>query len=435
MQIDIKDLANLCKKIINEPEKNIKKIKPLLNIKTEEVDDISLVYLSVLKVFKNIIPLYKIRTLKDKIKFKKDDLEINKDDKNILKMYSFFINKICSDTSLISYSVAIEIMEYFEHFNYIDIIVKKILKGTTKTPNISKLCMDSLKKKICDDVNGDLVFCIVNQMYETSFHPDVLSFLLDINLLKEFLEEEVVKKKDDFFKIKRSFKKENRRLEKSRRKLETERRTEEQKEEKQDGFVIHRRIVDGLQRLYFLILRNKIKQKFKYTFIGVRKYKKYIRKEFYEGLYILLNDSINISNYEEKLYCILTIIDIYESYKYDFKRLVQALYNILYAFNPILSTSKLLLIEQVIDHLFINMKQPLKRVHLILERLIILGCIRYNGLIKRIISRLGSPYDVDFNERFKYNETEYFEGEIEDKDIDQMEIKPLYCYTIFKKNL
>ncbi|WUR02824.1 nucleolar complex-associated protein 3 (NOC3) [Vairimorpha necatrix] len=493
MQMNIKEIAVSCKSIITEPEKNIKKIKTILNIKTENEKEKAVIYISLLKVFKSIIPLYKIRTLKDKVKYKKDDLEITEGDKTILKMYSLFINTLCSDTSFITYIIASEIMAHFEHFNFIDIIIKKILKGTiiktditktdnnsnvkaeynitdnninktdiitdnnntrtdninktdiitdiitdnnnTRTDNISNVCLNTLKNIINEDKNGDLIFCIVNQMYETQFHPEVLSFLLEINLLKDFLEEETEKPKDKFFKIKRSFKKQERKLEKKRRQIEEERRKEKNQEEKQDGFVIHRKIVDSLQRLYFLILRDKIKQKYKYTFIGLKKYKKFIRKEFYEGLYVLLNDSLNISNYEEKLYCILTVLDIYESYRYDFKKLVQALYEILFVFNTNLDITKMKLIEEVVDKLFIKIKQPVKRVHLILERFLIFGCLRYNPVIKRIISKLQSFYDIDFTETFRFNEENALEEDLKGRDIDQIEIKPLYCYEIFKNIL
>lgn len=435
MQIDIKDLANLCKNIIKNPESNYKKIKAILNTKTESEEEKSLIFVSVFKVFKSIIPLYKIRTLKDKVKQKKDDLEITKNDKNLLKVYSTFINQICSDTSYTSFYVATQILDYFEHFNYLDVIVKKVLKGTLKNNKISEMCLSTIKKKIDNDINGELVFYIVNQMYETPFSPDALALLLNINLLKEFLVNEGKPKKDRFFKTTRSFKKEERKMEKKRRKIEEERRKEETYEEKQDGFVIHRKIIDGLQRLYFLILRDKIKQKFKHTFIGIRKYKKYIRQEFYEGLYILLNDSLNLSNYEEKLYCILTILDIYESYRYDFKNLVHALFNIIYPFNANIGKLKMLLIEQVIEHLFINIKQPIKRVHIILEKLLLFACIRYNPVLSRIIKKLGSFYDVDFLDKFKFNDNLDLNEEFDKKEIDLVEIRPLYCFEIFKKIL
>lgn len=430
MQIDIKDIATLCKSIIQEPARNIKKIKILLNTET---GDNSLKYLSILKIFKSIIPLYKIRLLKDKVKHKKEQDKVSKEDIAILKMYSYFINKICSEDTYCCYKIACEVLEHFDHFNYTDIIVKKILKGTLKENIVSDMCIETLRKKIFFDSDKNITFCIINQMYETNYKSDVLSLLINIKILdKEKIDEEKnnLKSKDKFFKTTRSLKKDNLKIEKLRRKKESDVRKDENLDKNQEEYIFHRKIIDGVQRLYFQILRKKIKQKFKYTFIGIRIYKEFIRKEFYEGLYILLNENLELCTYEDKLECILTILCIYSGYKYDFKKIVQALYNTL---NPFFINNDILKkIEIIIDQLFFKTKQPQKRVHVILEKLILIGCINYSYIITNLIKNIESYYDIDFYEKFKFKD---LENDNEQKDIDQEEIRPLFCYEIFSKML
>ncbi|EOB13125.1 hypothetical protein NBO_169g0002 [Nosema bombycis CQ1] len=272
-------------------------------------------------------------------------------------------------------------------------------------------------------------------MFENDFDPLVLSFLTEITFLQDFLAEGTVeevkekKKRDNFFKYERSGDKRKRKMEKQRLIAENIVKQEEEKEEKRDKFVIHRKIVDGLQRLFFLILRDKMKNKFKSTFIGLSKYKKFIRNEFLEGLYVLLNDAIAISDYESKLYGIITTLEIYFTYKYDFKRLVEALYDIICPFNYNLKHEDFGLIEKCIEELFINYKQPIQRVFAIVHRLIILRCLRYSVKIKKIIQSLANVYEIDFSDCFVTKEENYL------INIDNFKNFPFYDYFLFKKML
>ncbi|MCA9750212.1 MAG: hypothetical protein KDH96_11305 [Candidatus Riesia sp.] len=70
-------LAEECMAIINKPENNIDRVDKLLNIK----EFIELIHLSPVKVFKNIIPLYKIRIYSDKAKHKNGCLDLTEYDR------------------------------------------------------------------------------------------------------------------------------------------------------------------------------------------------------------------------------------------------------------------------------------------------------------------------------------------------------------------
>ncbi|EQB61641.1 nuclear pre-ribosomes export protein [Vairimorpha apis BRL 01] len=261
------DQSNLEKFSKDFLKEKYKKIKILLNTET---GDNSLKYLSILKIFKSIIPLYKIRLLKDKVKHKKEQDKVSKEDIAILKMYSYFINKICSEDTYCCYKIACEVLEHFDHFNYTDIIVKKILKGTLKENIVSDMCIETLRKKY---------FLILIKILLFS---DVLSLLINIKILdKEKIDEEKNNLKN------------NLKIEKLRRKKESDVRKDENLDKNQEEYIFHRKIIDG----------------------------EFIRKEFYEGLYILLNENLELCTYEDKLECILTILCIYSDYKYDFKKI------------------------------------------------------------------------------------------------------------------
>lgn len=434
MAVDFKHIAEKCKKIMSSPEDHLSELKDIIRDIGRNEDDNKILFIAILKVFKAVIPLYKVRTLKDKIIHKNDNLEVQDFDKLILNCYSLYIAKILGNETSIAYKCAVDLLENFDHFNYIDRVVKKVLKGTLKQPSISIPCSEAIQKKLLEDVKGEVTFVIVNQMFECEFTPDILSYLLEITFLKDFLKEGTIEdeppreKKDKFFKVERSHDKKKRKMEKERRIAENIVREETAKEEKRNVYVFHRKIVDALQRLYFLILRDKKKEKFKWTFIGIQKYKKFIRKEFLEGLYVLLNDAIAIADLESKLHGVITTLEIYAQYKYDFKRLIDAVYTILCPFNYSLKKEHLPLLDNTLESLFVNYKQPIQRVNAVTHRLIILGCLRYSVEIKKMIKNLSTVYELDLTDWFLYKEDET-------NEIDNFRNYPFCDYFLFKKML
>ncbi|KAF9763623.1 Nucleolar complex-associated protein 3 [Nosema granulosis] len=436
MSVDLKEIAEKCKEIINNPEEKLSDIKEIIKLIGNDENYNKVLFVAVLKVFKAVIPLYKVRTLKDKIVHKNDNLEVKDFDKLILSSYSSYVSKILGNESSVAYKCAVEILEHFDHFNYIDKIVGKILKGSLLSSTTSSLCCEAIQKKFLEDLKGEITFVIVNQMFEKDFNSKILSYLTDIIFLKDFLNEEVEnfeiekeKKKDKFFKYERSNDKKKRKIEKQRRIAENIVKEETEKEEKRNMFVFHRKIVDALQRLYFLILRDQKKDKFKFTFIGISKYKKFIRKEFLEGLYVLLNDAIALADLESKLYGVITTLEIYAQFKYDFKRLVDAFYSIISPFNYKLTREHLNLVENTLEELFIKYKQPIQRVYAVAHRLIILGTLRYSVEIKRMVKTLGIVHEIDFSDWFVNSNLDT------KKDIDNFKNFPFYDYFLYKKML
>jgi len=86
-------LALIGQEILQNPEEKIKKLKEIRNIcETTDIDTIKkLVLLSELKIFKDIIPGYKIRLEDDETQYSKDVAKV----KGYEKKFANVIPKIC----------------------------------------------------------------------------------------------------------------------------------------------------------------------------------------------------------------------------------------------------------------------------------------------------------------------------------------------------
>ena len=72
-------------------------------------------YMSLLKVFKALISLYK-----------RNSLHVKEYDKNMLALYTSYVRAVIEDTFDKSYVSACEILEHLDHFNCVDKIVAKV---------------------------------------------------------------------------------------------------------------------------------------------------------------------------------------------------------------------------------------------------------------------------------------------------------------------
>lgn len=469
--INLEKLADDASEIIMNPEENINKISEIINLYKKSQNDIILLTLT--KIFKNIVPLYKIRIHSDVVKHKNQKISVSNFDKNLLEEYNKFMKILCSTDSNDSYKAAAELLKNLDHFNFADRLVAKVLIGSNKK-SVSEFCLEVLLDKIRNDKIGDNVFIIIDKCLDCKFSHILVDALNNSIYLEnciqirkdkvDYYEKENIEKrkkegKEVFGKgfFKKTFSNEKKVLkeEKKRLKLQKEVRREERIEIGEINDKNYIKTVNALQRLYFTIFKTQNINCFKSSYQGIRKYITLIRKEFREGLYTLLNDSIKyesdiIKNNKEYndfyndlnntkinasisscLEGMFSVLEIYKTSGLDFKRIIDIFYYFVYPLNFNLEISDFEMIYKVGRILFIENIQPKNRIIALMQRLMILRVFRHSLVIPQLIKDLEVKYDIEI----KDNEIKNKKVLENSEDIDKVGCKPFYEYYLYKKML
>ncbi|KAM0680704.1 Nucleolar complex protein 3 [Glugoides intestinalis] len=438
-------IASISKRIINNPESNIDDLSILLEMKENK----GLLLLSLAKVFKSIVPLYKIRLHSSKVKHITQDLSVTEFDRKLFTFYNTYIREICSSDTLESFRSAAELLRTLDHFNFADRLIAKVLLGTMKSPTIAKFCIEAVIDRIKNDQMGETVFMIIDKCLDYKFSNVVVEALLEskfiekcveirINKEEYYTQENIEKRKHGvkdkggkgFFARKYIIDKKLKKEEKKRLKLQKEAREVEKQELDPIIEKNYVRTVNALQRLYFTILSENYKACFKDTFIGVRKYIKVIRKEFHEGLYTLLTNKIKISDTTAALEGVRTVFEIYNKSGYDFKVVLDTLFRLVSPFNYEIERNQIQLACNAIRYMFVDIIQPKQRVAAIMHRILKARLVRFVPEFDKIVKDLEVRYDICFTD---FDMKDLSANELDCTDIDKAPFKPFYEYFIFKK--
>lgn len=447
LECEVQEIAATCRKVMENPHENLDGIRGVLGIMERRPSCGRLrgiVYLSLLKVFRAIIPTYKVRSLKDVVKDKRDSLQIKDYDKRMLSLYTLYVKKVVDDGSDESYVCACEMMEHLVHFNCGDKVVWKVLKGTTRRRPISVLCCGAIRSKLREDMSGDVVLMILDKMLDGEYDQSVVECLIDIPFLDGMSDnggetgDECLtagprvcgKKKDSIFKRKPVLSKKLRKMERTRIQAQEEAKIEEEDECNKEVSINRKKVCDAMQRLYFTILKGNNYACYKYTFIGLMKYKTMIRQGFMEGLYFLLNNNLAELPSDAKIQGILCILSLYGEDGYDFKRLVDVVYSVLHPMNFELTEYEELV--GAIRSLFMRIRQPVHRTHVLLSRLIVHGCSRFAPLLKSLIKELTVAYDID---PLDCDGIKYRDFDQDSTDTDMIPNNPFFEYCVYRKML
>lgn len=391
--ICLERVATICKFIVNDPETHIDSI-PLV-IKALEGKNLKyrvVVMLSLVKVFKNIIPLYRVRLYQKKVKGPGGCEYVRLFDKKVLQYYTLFVKKVLEYNDVCSYKAACHLLVSADHFNLADKLASKVLRGT-RHEGTRSLCKATLLQKIREANRLEAVYCIISEMQNLNFHPSTLEVLLEVNTFAECTP------KDSFTKIKT---------------------TDEKK--------IIQGITDSIMRIYIQVLRDKNFKFYIFVFLGLQKHKLLIKEELYEGLYILLTKALHYRDRSTKLACISCIFELFHDRNYDIIEAVNGLYDLLLPIEKKIESSVIYLIEK----LFLSKRQPTSRARNIMQRLMQLCLIKFVPDIKAIIDKLKHAYHIDFRDMHIIGTGSY----AQDADrIDQTIEKPFYEYFLYKQGV
>ncbi|XP_034329054.2 nucleolar complex protein 3 homolog isoform X1 [Magallana gigas] len=347
-------IAALASSLIENPEENIKKLKELRSYVTECDPDMfltvrKLAMISMMEVFKDIIPGYRIRlpTEAEKAaKLKKETKKIRDFEETFLlnyKKYLEFLEMTCKgklvedkdnrfgksgaelrpspaasqSLSVLAAKCLCEILKAHPHFNYrnniITVLVPHMNKGNKEVRDI--VC-DTVREIFRSDKSGEVSLEIVKsisrmvKIREFKVKREVLDSFLSLKIKEVDYDGDLVKQ--DGKTRKEMMKKMSRRERKKKKKmelLEHELLETKASEDKNKKIKMHTEIVQTIFHTYFRVLKSLHQSSLLSTVLeGLARFAHLINVDFFEDLFNVFNNLIDSGNlgYRESLHCIKT---------------------------------------------------------------------------------------------------------------------------------
>ncbi|KAJ8264366.1 hypothetical protein GJAV_G00148320 [Gymnothorax javanicus] len=348
-------IAGLGSAILSDPSNNIKKLKELRSMLMETDPCVAvtvrkLVMVSLMEVFKDIVPAYRIRPLTEAekaTKVKKETQQLREFEEGLVSQYKFYLENLeqtvkdwkqkkrkkSEAVSLQSYrglaEVAVrcicELLVALTHFNFHNnIIVMVVPLMNDPCKKVSDMCCEAVRKMLKQDKMGQASLGLVkvisglvkSRNYEV--RPEVLKTLLCLRIkeveVKKDAEAVAPKKKFMTFKEKRkNLSRMQRKWKKAEEKLEKELLEAEASESTEKKLKLHTETLNIVFLIYFRILKKAQKSVLLPSVLeGLAKFAHLINLEFFDDLLMVLHNLIESGDlsYRESLHCIQTSFTI-----------------------------------------------------------------------------------------------------------------------------
>uniref|UniRef100_U3JZD8 Nucleolar complex protein 3 homolog n=2 Tax=Ficedula albicollis TaxID=59894 RepID=U3JZD8_FICAL len=348
-------IAALASAILSEPDSNIKKLKELRAMLMEQDPNVAvivrkLVMVSLMEIFKDIAPSYKIRPLTEAekaTKVKKETQKLREFEEGLVSQYKFYLENLeqtikdwkqrklkkSNVISLKAYKglaeVAVkclcELLVALPHFNFhnnIIVLIVPLMNDPSKM--ISELCVEAVKKLFKQDKLGYASLGVVKVISglvrgrNYDVRPEVLKVFLHLRIkeveLQKDSEDIAPKKKFMTYKEKRkNLSRMQRKWRKAEEKLERELLEAEASESKEKKLKLHTETLNIVFVTYFRILKKAQKSPLLPAVLeGLAKFAHLINVEFFDDLLIVLHSLIASGDlsYRESLHCVLSAFHI-----------------------------------------------------------------------------------------------------------------------------
>lgn len=348
-------IASLSSAILADPHVNIKRLKELRAMLMETDPCIAvtvrkLVMVSLMEVFKDIVPAYRIRPLTEEekaAKVKKETQQLREFEEGLVSQYKFYLEdleqtvkdwkqkkqKRSQAVSLHCYKglaeVAIrcicDLLVALPHFNFhnnIIVMVVPLMNDSVKT--VSEMCCEAVRKLLKQDKIGQASLAMVKvisgmvKSRNYNVKPEVLKCLLSLRIkevdMKKDTEDTAPKKKFMSFKERKtSLSRMQRKWKKAEAKLQKELLEAEASESKEKKIKLHTETLNIVFLIYFRILKKAQKSVLLPSVLeGLAKFAHLINLEFFDDLLAVLYGLIVSGDltYRESLHCILTSFHI-----------------------------------------------------------------------------------------------------------------------------
>ncbi|XP_053197642.1 nucleolar complex protein 3 homolog [Scomber japonicus] len=348
-------IAALASAVTSEPNANIKRVKELRGLLMETDPSIAvtvrkLVMVSLMEIFKDITPTYRIRPLtpaEKAAKVKKETQQLREFEEGLVSQYKFYLEDLeqtvkdwkqqkkkrsqavgfSSYQSLAEVAVRClcELLLALPHFNFHNnIIVVLVPLMNDPASKVSEMCCDAFRKLFQQDKLGGASLAVVRvvsglvKRLNYNVRPEVLMTLLSLRIkeveMKKDIDATAPKKKFMNNKEKKkSLSRMQRKWKKAEEKLEKELMEAEASESKDRKIKLHTETLNIVFLIYFRILKKAQKSVLLPAVLeGLAKYAHLINMEFFDDLLNVLQSLIlsgNLTN-RESLHCIQTVFII-----------------------------------------------------------------------------------------------------------------------------
>ncbi|XP_053548291.1 nucleolar complex protein 3 homolog [Bombina bombina] len=348
-------IASLASSILSDPENSIKKLKELRAMLMEQDPTVAvtvrkMVMISLMEVFKDITPSYKIRPLTEDEKnsrVKKETQRLREFEEGLVSQYKFYLEnleqtikdwkqmkakksevvplKAYKGLAEVAVNCLCELMVSLSHFNFHNnIIVLIVPLVNDKSKQIANICCESLKKLLRQDKVGYASLAavkLISGMVKSrnyDVRPEVLHVFLHLRIkeveLKKDTEATTRKQNIMSFKDKRkNLSRMQRKWKKTEEKLERELLEAEASENKEKKLKLHTETLNIVFLTYFRILKRAQKSVLLPAVLeGLAKFAHLINLEFFDDLIVVLHKLIDSGdlNYRESLHCVQSAFNI-----------------------------------------------------------------------------------------------------------------------------
>uniref|UniRef100_A0A452FW43 Nucleolar complex protein 3 homolog n=1 Tax=Capra hircus TaxID=9925 RepID=A0A452FW43_CAPHI len=328
-------IAALASAILSDPESNIKKLKELRSMLMEQDPDVAvtvrkLVIVSLMELFKDITPSYKIRPLTEaekSTKIRKETQKLREFEEGLVSQYKFYLENLeqmikdwkqrklkkSNVVSLKAYKglaeVAVkslcELLVALPHFNFhnnIIVLIVPLMNDVSKL--ISEMCCEAVKKLFKQDKLGQASLGVIKVIsgYVKGRNYEVRPEMLKTFLCLRIKEIEVKKDTEDINKPKKfmTFKEKRKTLSRMQRKwkkaeekLERELREAEASESTEKKLKLHTETLNIVFVTYFRILKKAQRSPLLPAVLeGLAKFAHLINVEFFDDLLVVLHSLI-----------------------------------------------------------------------------------------------------------------------------------------------
>lgn len=299
-ELKVSDISDLCLGILQNPRQNINNLEILFsNLKNSDHKFSKLVVKSLVVVFKDLMPSYKIIKFSQEENVKKETKQVRDFEQNFLKYYQELLIVIenLKDKEF-GLKCFIELLKSGKHFNFRNNLLLKIVNFTTNSSKkLIKSSCDCISLLFQEDFSGEISLQVVKMManlikkrnYKVS--PRVIYTFLDLKLIQEFsqqVEEKTLKRKGEHISRK------SRKILKYNTEIENELKEAEAEYDKEEKKKYQSETLKFVFATYFRILKNAPNSLLLEAVLqGLAKFAHLINVEFFNDL---LNVLKSISN-------------------------------------------------------------------------------------------------------------------------------------------
>lgn len=415
--------------LLEDPQLKTKNLKRLLALTNEESPELritvcKLATVSLLEVFKDIIPSYQIKHQENTgVKLKKETLKIQGYEKTLLSSYKSYLQKLEKLVSVIdkkrgnfknlsqqklrlaelALNCMCDLLVTHPYFNFSQNLVQMLVPYLNHPmPSVREVCSTCIQKLFKNDKKGEISLEVVRRINHLvksrshSVYPEVLNVLLslrikEINLEKEKEDEmkqrKLMKHKQKLLTMSKNERKRSKKLEALEREL-LETKAEENKQSKQQYLT---EITKLVFTIYFRVLKKAPSSKIlSITLEGLARYAHCINLEFYQDIVNVLNQLVEQEplGYREQLHCVQTVFTILsgqgEVLNIDPLRFYTHLYRNLFLINAGQNHSDIAIILKTLEIAFIQRRKKMsqQRIFAFTKRLATLALqLLHNGTL------------------------------------------------------